>query len=403
MGPDGKRGAGRSGLVVAVGAALSLLAGPTVGDSAAAGSDSAAGGRVFAASTDHNAELLKTVPIGRREGQSKRVAVSLGPGRLPELSGGDKLTVSAEVQLSVTCVGEADHRCIGRPYRFSPRIAAWIALAGSRQEATGTKTKPVSGVDRMQCSQRRPNRNHHCVLVISTETKKIGPRSRLPCKPDRCHLNLVVSASHPAAEHGNVVTVGADRPDGTVRQGQARLSAALMRGSVPAPKAVRSDRIVHRGIPIAPEGKAGRRTVYSLKLPPLEPGDVVLASARQLSVISHLPYNVFIGSRMLLSTTPGARRSDRVARKIGAPLGEVTEGNGFNCTHGPSAYRNPCVTRKTGIFEVRRHPVHNGRPVPVYLNLVVGTLAKLHVPHPSDEVRAVAGGGIQASVYSASG
>jgi hypothetical protein len=395
---------GRSRLLLAAAAcAWPLVAASTaVEGSAAAGTKSAAGARVFAASTSDHSELLDTVPIGRREGQSKRVVLSLGPGRLPALRRRDKLRASAEVQLSVTCVGEADHRCIGRPYAFSPRIAAWVVLAPNRHQASGAKTKPVSKVDRMRCSQRRPNRNHHCVLVINAAAG-IGPLSTLPCRHDRCHLNLVVSASHPAAERGNVVTVGADRPDGTVRQGQAKLNAALMRGPLPAPEVVRSDRFVHRGIPVDPEGKAGRRTVYSVELPPLSPGDVVVASARQVSVIAHLPYNVFIGSRLLLSTTPGARTSDRVARKIGVPRGQVTEGNGFNCTHGPSAYRSPCVTRKVGAFEVRRHPVRGGRPAPVYLNLVVGTLAKLHVPDPSDEVRVAGGGAIQAAVYSASG
>jgi hypothetical protein len=128
-----------------------------------------------------------------------------------------------------------------------------------------------------------------------------------------------------------------------------------------------------------------------------------VASARQVSVIAHLPYNVFIGSRLLLSTTPGARTSDRVARKIGVPRGQVTEGNGFNCTHRPSAHRSRCVTRKVGAFEVRRYPVCGGRPAPVHLKLLVGTLAKLRVPDPSDEVRAAGGGAIQAAVYSASG
>jgi hypothetical protein len=397
MGFHGHLGA-RRGRLILLGAAASVIGGSTANaDSAAAGS------RVFAATTKDHAELLETVPIGRREGQRKRVALSLGPGRLPALTRGDTLHVSAEVQLSVTCIGKADQRCIGRPYDFSPRIAAWIALAGNRREASGGQTKRVSGIERMQCSQRPPNRNHHCVLVIGTDTAEIGAPSRLPCRPDDCHVNLVVSASHPAAKPGNVMTVGADRPNGTVRQGQARLNAALVRGPVTRPTVMRTDRLVHDAIAVAPDRTAGRRSVYSLKLPPLHQGDVVMSSARQVSEIGHLPYNVFIGSRLMLSTTPGARTADRVARKIGAPGGQVTEGNGFNCTHGPSAYRNPCVTRKVGMFEVRRVPVRDGRPSPIYLNLVVGTLAKLHVPTSSDEVRLAGGGSLQASVYSATG
>ena len=399
MGFHGQLRARRACLTTLCVAAASCVAGL----STAAGQPAAAAGqRVFAATTDNRAELLEAVPIGRSEGQRKRVALSLGPGRLPALSRGDTLRVSAEVQLSVTCIGKTDQRCIGRPYDFSPRIAAWIVLAGNRREASGRQTKRISEVERMQCSQRPPNRNHHCVLVVGTDTTEIGATSRLPCRPERCHVNLVVSASHPGAEPGNVVSVGADRPDGTVRQGQARLNAAVVRGPAPAPAIVRSERLVSGGIPIAPDRKAGRRTIYSVELPPLRAGDLVVASARQGSAIGHLPYNVFIGSRMMLSTTPEARTSDRIARRIGAPRGQVTEGNGFNCTHGPSAYRNPCLTRKVGMFQVRRQPLRDGHPVPIYLNLVVGTLAKLHVPRPSDEVRPIGGGVIQAVVYSAS-
>jgi hypothetical protein len=394
------RGAGTLCLILVVGAEAMLVMTQSI---AAGESVTRLETGVFAATTPSHAELVETVPIGRREGQRKRVALSLGPARLPSLRRGDVLRVSAEVQLSVTCIGAADHRCIGRPYTFSPRLAAWIVLAGNRREVHGRKTRLVSEVDRMQCSQRRSRRNHHCVLVIGTDATEIGPPSRLPCRPERCHINLIVSASHPNAQPGNVVTVGADRPDGTVRQGQARLNAAVMRGPLPPPRVARSSDILHGGIPIAPDGTAGRRTVYSVKLPALRPGDVVVAWTRQSSAIGHLPYNVFIGSRLTLSTRPAARTADRIARRIGAPGGRVTEGNGFNCTHGPSAYRTPCLTRKVGMFQVRRRPSHRGQPTRLYINLVLGTLAKLHVPGPGDAVRPVVGGSLQAAVYSTAG
>jgi hypothetical protein len=399
MAIHGYRGAGGLCLVVVVAGAGQIMAASTT----AGASEGFPGVGMLVATTGNHAELVKTVPIGRHEGERKRVALSIGPGRLPALRPGDTLRVSAEVQLSVTCIGEADHRCIGRPYTFSPRIAAWIVMSGNRREARGRKTKRISDVDTMRCSQRPSSRNHHCVLVVGTATHRIEAPARLPCRPDSCHLNLVVSASHPSARRGNVVIVGADRRDGSVRQGQARLNAALMRGPLPPPEVVRNGHILHGGIPIAPEGSAGRRAVYSVKLPRLRAGDVVVASARQSSGIGHLPYNVFISSRLMLSTAPGARRADRIARRIGAPGGQVTEGNGFNCTHGRSAYRSPCLTRKVGMFEVRRSPRRDGRPVPIYLNLVLGTLAKRHVPSPADQVRPLSGGWLQASAYSATG
>jgi hypothetical protein len=97
---------------------------------------------------------------------------------------------------------------------------------------------------------------------------------------------------------------------------------------------VRTDDLVRRRIPIAPTSVNGRRVVYSVKLPRLRAGSVVTASARQLTSIAGLPYIVFIGSRLILTTDPDARTSRGIARRLPAP----SEHNGFDCTHGPSAY-----------------------------------------------------------------
>jgi hypothetical protein len=321
--------------------------------------------------------------------------MSLGPRALPALVRGKRVRVSAEVQLSLTCVTPGPH-CIGRPYGFSPRIAGSVVLADRRRRASGRHTMALSGEDSMRCGQRRPNRNHHCVLVIDSAPRTIRNARKLPCRPKRCFVNMVVSAHHRSARPGNVMTVGADLPDG-VLQDKARLNALVASGRLDR-ASVRTDDLVRRRIPIAPEGVKGRRVVYSVKLPPLRVGSVVTASARQRTSIAGLPYNVFIGSRLILATAPDARTSRGLARRLPAP----GEQNGFNCTHGPSAYRDPCLTRKVGLFEVRRPPAGgDGEPTDLYLNLVLGALAKLHASAPGDRAQALPAGALKARAYSA--
>jgi hypothetical protein len=379
------------------GAVLASLvaAGVALTSASLAGSDPMPPRSVHGATTGNASELRETIPISPTPGGEKRAVMSLGPKSLPALVKGRRLRVSAEVQLSMTCVTPGPH-CIGRPYGFSPRITGWVVLADRRRRASGPHTMRVSGQDSMQCGQRRPNRNHHCVLVIHSAGRTIRNARKLPCRPKRCFINMVVSANHPSARPGNVRTVGPDLP-GTVLQDKGRLNALVASGRLDR-ASVRTDALVSRRIPIAPEGIKGRRAVYSVKLPPLRAGSVVTASARQRSSIAGLPYNVFIGSRLILATDPDARTSRGVARRLPAP----GEHNGFNCTHGPSAYRNPCLTRKVGLFEVRRAPVNGaGEPVDLYLTLVLGALAKLHPSAPGDRARALPSGELKARVYSA--
>ena len=51
--------------------------------------------------------------------------------------------------------------------------------------------------------------------------------------------------------------------------------------------------------------------------------------------------------------------------------GRLTAANGFNCTQGPSHYRTPCRSVKSGVIAIRHSPVdRRGRPRPLYVNLV---------------------------------
>mgnify|MGYP006952622855 FL=1 len=189
---------------------------------------------------------------------------------------------------------------------------------------------------------------------------------RLPCDPASCRLNLVLDAHDRGARGGEVIVVGADRPDGTVEGGKGRLSAVLERERAQVDRRSRSTERV-RAERLPPGGSP--RVVLSQRLPGLEAGDVLLASARQIAQIRELPY--FVAAKIILSTRPRSRRASAYAKRVASRAGTLTETNGFNCTIGPSAFRSPCLTRKAGLAQIKRTPRR-----PLYANLVVRSFPK---------------------------
>lgn len=310
--------------------------------------------------TERQAELVETIPIARRAG-ARRTSVLTVP--LPPLKRGDSLRFAGEVTATTTCV-EGLERCIGRPYAFDPRIRSVVVLADGPR-AAGRGTEPVSPRATVTCEQRRPNRNHHCPLVIEGRLRVDRPGA-LPCSPSSCHLNMLLAAHHPRREGGEVIVVGADRPDGSIEGGKARLSFALTRRRADLDRKPRATgRQRARRLPAGGEPRA----VLSQRLPGLERGDVLLTSAFQRTAIRELPY--FVAAKVILATRPGARRPSAYARRIVSRAGTATETNGFNCTIGPSAFRTPCRTDKAGIAVVKRTP---GRAL--YANLVMRSFPK---------------------------
>ena len=337
----------------------------------AAGADSRelAGQALFGDATGRQGELRETVAIARRRGARPESVLSL---RLPPIKPGDRIRFNGEVTITTTCV-EPLPRCIGRPYRFDPRLRAWIVIGRDRRDA-GSGTRRVTGRIRMTCEQTRPNRNHHCPLVLS-EAIAISRPERLPCPAGHCRLNMIVSAHHPNARGGEVVVVGADRPDGSVEGGKGRLSAAVARAGrdVELTRSATHARRVRR-LPASFDG--GQRVVYSQRVGRLAAGDVLLARARHRTRIRRLPY--FVATKIVLATRPDARNAGPLTRRIATRRGTLTETNGFNCTIGPSAFRSPCTTKKAGLVMLQRAPTdRRGEPRPLYVNLVSRTFPKL--------------------------
>jgi hypothetical protein len=350
------------------------------------------------ATTGNRSEIAKTIPITARAGAEPRSVMSLRPRKLPRLRRGDELKLSAEVQVTTTCV-TASGRCIGRPYSFTPRVSARIVLADRRRAASGPEhVEALSRPQTIGCHQQRPDRNHHCVLVFRNVVDRLRKAGRRPCALARCHLNLILSAHSRRAIPGNVLIVGADRPDGSVEQDMGRLNATVIPRGVRAHiRHARSKRRVHRRLPEGSPGSGGWRVVGSLKLRHLERGDIIAAAARERTGIGGLPYSAYVSSELVLA---GSRRSVHPFRRDATLEGFVTEANGFNCTQGPSAYRTPCVTRKAGVVRIRRHPVdRHGHPRPLFVNLISRSFPKLASARAGDAARVLGGGFVAAAIY----
>jgi len=394
----GWRGAGAALFVLTLLVLAALATRPASGGSAGpARTDSAKPprGSVRLATTGDNAELRERVPIARRKWVKKRVVMSVGPGELPRLRRGDILRTSAEVQISNTCIVFDAVRCIGRRYSYSPREDARIVIANRRFATGGRKAKVIRNTRSMRCRQPRPHRNHHCVLVFPPEPTKIRHPHRLPCRPNRCFVNLVLEADYPHAKDGQVILVGADTPDGDVRQDKGRLNAIVVHDRVPPAKHYRTEKRRSRSIPIAPTGRAGRRVILSQRISHLKKGAVLEMSANHVVSISSLPYPSFVGTHVILTHGPQAVTPAGIARSAVGSHGDLTEANGFNCTHGSSAYRTPCRTRKTGAVRIRHTVARNGRFIPLYLNVVSAGKAKRASPAPNDRMRVLAKGGLE--------
>lgn len=337
------------------------------------------------ASTGRQAELRKTVPIASHAGQRTRSVLSL---KLPRLRRGDRIRFNGEVTLSTTCV-EQISRCIGRSYRFDPHLRAQVTLAGSRN-AAGPGVAPVSKAVSLTCEQTRPNRNHHCPLVVRGGSFSVRKLRRLPCNPRRCRLNMLVDAHHSDVSGGEVVVVGSDQKNGTVEGGKARLSAAVSTGRIDIDKRRTAVR-VHKQLQASFDG--GKRVVYSQRLDNLQAGDVLLVRSRQRTAIRRYPY--FVSNQIVVSTKRKGTKPSKLARRTVSRTGTATETNGFNCTLGPSAFRNPCVSPKAGLARIERVPRNRrGRKRPLYVNVVSRAFPKLAQARGYPPARILKGGSL---------
>jgi hypothetical protein len=347
---------------------------------------------VRVATTGNHSERLKTLPIARRAGRDQRVVMSMGPGRLPNLATGDRLRVTAEFQVTNNC-NFRNPRCVGPVYHYAPRVRARLILASDARATGGPGTLPLARPQRETCTQRRPDYEHHCVLTFTDGALTVRDPERLPCRLDRCRINLVADAHHPQAGGGDLIMVGGQRPDGSIPQDRGRINVVRLRGST-AP----DTRIVSTSDPrkrkLRPDLE--RRVVYSQRLDRLLDGEQLAVDVTLRTGIAHLRYAVRTSTRVVLADSPRAVRQGRFVKGHTRYRGEISENNGSNCTQDEGT----CVYRKVGVEEMRHDAVDDrGRPVPLYVNVVVVVGPKVREAQGGDRVAIRRRGGIVVTRY----
>ena len=342
-------------------------------------------GEVRVATSGSYSELIERLPITRQPGGEPRVAMSLGPGKLPRLRRGDRLELSAEVQVTLEC-NEHEPRCLGDPYHYNPKLGVRLIAGDSRRDRSGKQLARK----RIVCHQQRP-REHHCVVTITGADLRVRKLNRLPCPAKRCFFNLVLDASNPRARAGDVIIVGGVKPSGAIPQDRGRINSILFRpggARYPRPRRSRARRLT--AIPL----DLNRHVVYSQKLRRLARGDQLAATAEIFTKEAGLPYSVRTSAQLILAERPDAVKPGPLARRTGGQ-GELTEANGFNCTRD----REVCVTRKAGVLRVRRSARTKGRFRPLFVNVVMVTGAKRVKPGSGDRYEVLRRGGLSVTRY----
>lgn len=349
-------------------------------DSAAANS-AQPGPRVMVATSGNYSETRKTIRITRRAKANRRVVMSMSARRLPNPQTGDRLKLTAEVQVTVDC-REPGSRCAGRPYLYNPRIGAQLVLARGPGATGGPKADPVSSRQVSSCRGKPlSSRQHHCVIVFTRVRFDVHRLADLPCSPDSCRVNLVLDAHNRHARRGNRLVIGANKPSGRIVQDRGRINAVRLRpGAQPAPPVAISRKRRHRSIPV----DETRTVVLSKRLKGLREGAQLEVLARYRADVSRLPYTTRVTTHLILARGPRATEtSPRVANMSSSLGGQIAEANGSNCTK----VQTPCPYTKVGVLRMRRDARSRaGRPIPLYVNLFVVSNPKRARGRPGDRM-----------------
>jgi hypothetical protein len=351
--------------------------------------------KVKVATTGNRSELVQTVPITKRPSVSPRVVMSMAPRALPSLQTGDQLEVSAEVEVTTDC-RTLSSQCVGQPYEFNPRIGAMLVLAASPGTASGFVLVPRQEV---VCRQKLPDRQHHCVIVLQPPALQVD-LGALPCGPGSCHVNLVIDTYQ---RHGspkrNVLLIGANNRNGKVKQDKGRINAIRTRPGVPpvvppppptgTGQVGTSERLA-AGVPLDPPSEA---VIYSLQLDGLTDGEQLAVKAGVTTDVSLLPHNVNVSSRVVLADDPLSTDPGVIGAQVSKLDGEITENNGFNCTHRTT----PCASTKLGVVEIRANA-----DVPLYVNVVVNIARIGGSSPPGTFLPVTEAGGLEITRYPAS-
>ena len=331
--------------------------------------------QVRTASTElRSGEAIKTLPTSKKAWQKPRVVSTLRPGSLGNFAPGDRIEAGYDIQVSVCLKNameegpESNFPCPGKIYGFDPRLKTKVIIARTKTATDGLEVTPVKD---SLCTQKPLRRNHHCVIQSPWKGIKI-PKSGLPCKPAQCYFNVVMTAYDKEArsDGDNKVILGGIKASGKLNQGKAKFVLARFPDGKDKPQRRfrKTSRPAHsyRVEPNLADTK-GQTVVLSQRLSHLHKGDQLLVDVQEVTKINHLPYDTFQRTEVILTD---GRKSVKPRGKFSETTARLGAANGFNCTHGKSGHRSPCVVRKVGVLSIRK----NIRKA--YINVVVGGTAK---------------------------
>ena len=350
--------------------------------------------KVKVATTGNRSELVDTIPITKKPQVSPRVIMSLTPDVLGALQTGDQLEISAEAEITTDCLF-ASSECVGEPYKFNPKIGARIVVSTSTTSAAGLEVVPRQEVN---CRQKTPNRQHHCVFTMQPPPLQVD-LAALGCPSDGCFVNLVMDAWHKrGSPKRNVILIGANNKNGKIKQDKGRLNAVRTRPGnppvIPPPPppgtfTIGSNEPTTNALSLNPAGEA---VIYSVELGNLTDGEQLYARAGLTTDVSLLNHNANVSTRIILADSPTGTDPGTLAAQVSDLKGEVTENNGFNCTKK----QTPCASNKVGVLAIRKNAT-----APLWANLVLNISGFGHAP-PNTFLPIPPLGGIEVTRYPAS-
>jgi hypothetical protein len=305
--------AGTIGAVAALCVAPALATGAPDGllDSAAARA-ALDGPKVLVATSGNRSETRKTIPITQRSRADRRVVMSMRPRNLPDLNAGDRLMLSAELQVTLDCIRRA-HSCAGRPYLFNARVGSQLVIGRGRNATAGRRATPVSRRKRITCRGKPlSSRQHHCVIVFKHASLNVERPAALPCEPRSCRINLVLDAHSRRARRGDKLVIGNNRPTGKIGQDKGRINAVRLRpGSQAAPPKTITRRRRRRSVAL----DESPTVILSKRLVGLRKDEQLAVFARFTANVSRLPYTARVSSQLILARGPRATKPSRRVRR----------------------------------------------------------------------------------------
>ncbi len=346
------------------------------------------------ASTGKNAQKFLRLPIASSKPAARSVMSTPRDGtpppphaRLPDLHPGDRMLLSAELEVTTDC--ERPPGCTDTPYRYDPQVEFGLILA----DGAAVADPSAGSVINLAPFQRRTvtHERHHDVFVFDNAAFTV-PSGGLPWNGPS-YLNATVGAWHAQAQQDQIAIMGQNNPSGRPGGDMCGLSVVRLRpGTIAQPTAIRTQRRQITSVPVI-TGRAQKRIVYSQRLDNLKSDEQLRIRAGLKTSSAHLGYKVRTTVEVFLSTDPSSINPGNEAKRVCPDQDpRISPRNGKNTL--PTD--NPMDSPKTGVKRI----VRNAR-VPLYVNLMVTSGDPDRKAGAGDTMRIVPGGFLAVTRYPA--